>query len=277
VPAFSRAVERQHQYPDLKLRLFYKDLSSSTALQSIKAELDQLNYVEAVPQARNYHLLLRQAGNAIATEGADTTEVSPRVPVSDANAVGRVVDQVKHWAKWFNVLSLKNPASTSNVSLAIKAIRSGETRDPFAAINQPEAVLQMGEEFECAVTNKSNRDFYVSILDLSTDGSVSVIYPYPEGAGELLKPGATVTKRFETFVPEGRPSVIDVIKVFATSTAVDFHILNLPSVRDVRELPGDPLGKLLAQATLGVARGSRPSSVELGNWTTAERSFKVKR
>ena len=278
VPAFSRAVERQHQYPDLKLLVHYKDVARSATLQKIKADLDKLGYIETAPEARNYHLLLQQKDNAIITEGADASEISPRVPVSEENAVGRVVEQVNHWVKWFNLLSIENATATAKITLTVTAVRGGETRNPFAAVGEPEATLKMGEEFECKIENQSGRDLYVSLLDLSTDGSVSVIYPYPEGASELIKPNAVITKRFETFVPEGRESVMDVIKVFATSTPVDFHRLNQPPVRgNATAIANDPLGQMLAQATLGVTRGSRPSAVDLGGWATAKRAFKVTR
>lgn len=277
IPAFARAVERERRYPDQKLRVYYQGLAQSPALQAIKTELDGLSFVETSPAPRSYHLLLRQIGDAIATEGADTTEISPRVPVRESGATARVVHQVKQWAKWFNVLSLDNPAATVKIDLAIRAVQEGITRDPFAAIDKAEAVLAAGESFEVTVTNQASRDLYLSILDLSTDGSIAVIYPYPEGASELLKAGASVTQRFDTFVPENRATITDVIKVFATASPVDFHVLTQAAVRDVQELPADPLGQLLAQATLGQSRGAKPSAVDLGSWATSQRVFKIKR
>jgi len=65
--------------------------------------------------------------------------------------------------------------------------------------------------------------------------------------------------------------------VFATASPVDFHVLTQAAVRDVQELPADPLGQLLAQATLGQSRGAKPSAVDLGSWATSQRVFKIKR
>jgi hypothetical protein len=283
IPPFSRAVERAHHYPDLKLRLYYQGLAASPALRAIKDSLAKYQYVETVPQAQGYHLLLRELDKKIVTEGADTSVVSPPVATSEEGAVDRVVQQITDWAKWFNLLSLDNSPPAAKISLTINAVRGGVTRDPFAHIDTVEAVLQEGEEFECIIENNSRRDLYVSLLDLSTDGSVAVIYPHPEGASELLKPGTRDTLRlFETFVPEDRDSVMDVIKLFATSQPVDFHLFTQAPVRGGQRgnLPpglNDPLYKLLEQATLGVSRGARPAAVKMGDWATAERVFKVKR
>ncbi|MGH7452518.1 MAG: hypothetical protein ACRENG_14320, partial [bacterium] len=109
------------------------------------------------------------------------------------------------------------------------------------------------------------------------------IYPSPKDASKLLPPGKRDTLRlFETFVPADRDSVMDVIKLFATSQPVDFHLFTQPPVRGGQrgDLPpglNDPLYKLFEQATLGVSRGARPAAVKKEDWATAERVFKVKR
>jgi hypothetical protein len=282
IPPYSRAVEREHHYADLKLRIYYQGLAASPTLAAIKDSLAKYQYIEPMPQAQGYHLLLRELDKKIVTEGADTSVVSPPIAVSEEGVVNHVVKQITDWAKWFNLLSLDNSPPAAKISLTINAIRDGETRDPFAHIDRTEAVLREGEKFECILENNSRRDLYVSLLDLSTDGSVAVIYPYPEGASELLKPGTRDTLRFETFVPAERDSVMDVIKLFATSQPVDFHRFTQPPVHGGQRgnLPpglNDPLYKLLEQATLGISRGARPAAVKMGDWATAERVFKVRR
>jgi hypothetical protein len=183
IPPSSRAVEREHQYADLKLLVYYHGVSQSPKLRAVKARLDSLRFIEAVPavqdiqKARGYHLLLRQDGNQMVTEASNTSEISPRVPANDPNAVATVVKQVSQWAKWFNLLSLDNPGSASKIQLRMKVLGAGGTRDPFANLGKAEDTLRVGEQFEFTVENKSGQDFYISILDLSTDGSVMVLYP----------------------------------------------------------------------------------------------------
>jgi hypothetical protein len=76
--------------------------------------------------------------------------------------------------------------------------------------------------------------------------------------------------------------VKDILKVFATTKPIDFHFLKkeLPVKRgETRELPEemkDPLGLLLAQASMSMTRDvGRP--ISLDNWVTAERVIEVKR
>jgi hypothetical protein len=226
-------------------------------------------------------LLLRQAGNEMVTEGGNATEVSPRAPASDPNVVKRVVNQVTQWARWFNILSIANPAPAFNVKFTIKAVRDGKTRAPFEHIGRPDAVLYEGEQIECKVQNtRPGRNLYLAILDLAADGSVALIYPSAPGAAEYLPPLQTQTMRFETYVPEGRNSVKDILKVFATAEPIDFKFLIQEPVRggEKRDLPAtmnDPLSQFLANAFLGRTRDVRP--VNLGIWATAQRVIEVRR
>jgi hypothetical protein len=278
VPQFSRAVERQHEYPDLKLRVYYKGLSSSETLRSVKTELNEYPYIESVSEERGYHLLLRQDQNTIVTEGGDPTPISPPVPIREPNAVGRVVEQVTGWASWFNVLSIVNPAAPFNVKFDINAVRGGETRSPFSSVEQAEIVFEEGDQFEISIQNASNQPLYLTILDLSTDGSIALVFPEAPGAEEILAPGGIWRSRLRTTLPPNRQSVRDILKVFATVDPVDFSSLTQPAVRggETRSLASnDPLTQLLANATMGTARGV--SRVRLDSWVTAQRVIGVRR
>ncbi len=282
IPAFSRAVLREFNYKDRKLLIHFKNLSASPTLSSIKNELSGYAFIESITEPYGYHLLLREDDRKIVTEWADTTVIATPISIDAPDVVQQLVEQINQWAKWFNIFSIANVQPVLMVDLRIEAIRGESTRDPFARIETLDAVIYEGEDFECTIENKSTRDVFISLLDLSTDGSVTVIYPYPEGAGELLRAGQSITKRFESFLPEGKESVMDVIKVFATSTPIDFYTLTQPAIRGgLRgEMPNvlkDPLGRLLAQGALGFTRGAKPKAVDLGNWSTQQRVFKVKR
>jgi len=281
----SRAVEREHQYPDLKLMIYYQGLSPSAKLRAIKAKLDQYKFIQAVAEPRGYHLLLRQDGQQIVTEGGSATELSPRVSINDPAVVDTVVSQVKQWTKWFNVLSINNPGSADKINLTIKVVDDrGVSRDPFANLGKAEDTLRVGEQFQFTVTNKSTRDFYISILGLSTDGSVSVLYPFEPGANELLKAETSLTtEAYRATLSQSRPdlkSITDAIKVFATSKPVDFHSLVRPAVAG--EVKGgtrgfdDPLEQLLGQAALSLSRGAEPVRIALGDWATVSRVYMVK-
>jgi hypothetical protein len=121
---------------------------------------------------------------------------------------------------------------------------------------------------------------YVAILDLSSDGSISVVYPTQQGTYEVLKPQLTLSRTFTTFVPKGRATVTDVLKVFASYKPVDLTPLTQGTIRGLdatAEL--DPLQELLLDST-GVSRGVSPllsKPLDLGTWTTVQRVLRVKR
>jgi len=128
------------------------------------------------------------------------------------------------------------------------------------------------EPIKVSVTNNAGLPVYIALLDISGDGSVEVVYPR-QGEEESLAPGKTWSESLDTFVPEGRDSIRDVLKVFVTTTPVDFRFLRQEAVRGAPELetaPGkerDPLEQLLSGAAIGTTRGTR-LQVNVANWTT---------
>ncbi len=275
VQAASRAVERQHRYTDRKLFIRYEGLEASRTLQRIKHELDSMPFIEPVPEARAYDLLLAERNGNIVTEGSDPTEISPRVPVNTPDAVVRVVKQVSLWASWFNVLSIANQTSSVDIDVRVERV-AGQGMQPVPSDpTDAQADFKPGEILQVTVENKSDQDVFLAVLDLSTDGSIALVFPSAPGAQEILAKRGTWTKKLRTTLPTGRNEVKDFIKVFATSTPVDFSFLTQGAVRGNGAQSNDPLSQLLAQAVQGVSRGV--ATVDLEGWATAESVIRVRR
>ena len=275
VQAASRAVERQHRYLDRKLFIRYEGLEGSEMLKRIKGELDSMPFIEPVPEARAYNLLLTERNGNIVTEGSDPTEISPRVPVNNPDAVPRVVKQVSLWASWFNLLSIANQTSSVDIDVRVERV---EGQGPQSASSNAEeaADFKPGEILQITVENKTDEDVFLAVLDLSTDGSITLVFPSAPGAQELLAKRGTWTRKLRATLPAGRDEVKDFIKVFATSRPVDFSFLTQGAVRGrVTAESNDPLSQLLAQAVRGVSRGV--ATVELESWATAEGVIRVRR
>jgi hypothetical protein len=275
IQAASRALERQHRYADRKLFIRYEGLELSETLKRIKRELDSMLFIEPVPEARGYNLLLVERNGNIVTEGSDPTEISPRVPVNSPDAVQRVVKQVSLWASWFNVLSIANQTSSVDIEVRVERVEGQGAR---SALSNPESVadFKVGEILQITVENKTDMDVFLAVLDLSTDGSIALVFPSAPGAQEILAKRGTWTKKLRATLPTGRDEVKDFIKVFATSTPVDFSFLTQAAVRgNVRAQSNDPLSQLLAQAVQGVSRGV--ATVDLESWATAEGIIRVRR
>jgi hypothetical protein len=275
VPQASRAVEREHKYGSLRMRVFLDGVDQSAALQAISAALQPFRYVEVVNDPRICNMQVRQNGNRLLTVGADEKTLSPPVSVSDPRATSRVVEQIKKWAQWFNVLSIHNVQPGWSVEFTIKASQGGVTRDPMQRLGKPDAALTAGDRIDASVKNNSGRDLYLSILDLSSDGSISVVYPEDRGKSAVLTAGSTFSTTFEAFVPPGRSTVNDVLKVFASTKPIDLAPLSQARIRG----EADPIGELLEDAS-GVERGVKPlesSAARLGDWSTAQRLITVRK
>jgi hypothetical protein len=274
----SRAIEKEHRYGSSRTRVYLDDVENSPSLQSIRDALANTKYIEIVNQPSSCNIQLRQVGQSIQTLAADSSTLSTPVPVSDPAANTRVLGQLQQWAKWFNVLSIRNSQALIDVNLSLKG---SQTRDPVGRVGRPDMGVVEGETITTTLTNNSDRDLYVAILDLSGDGSISVIYPSQQGAREVLKSGLVLSQSFPTFVPKGRSSVLDVLKVFVSYKPIDLTPLTQRSIRGVEGTEDlDPLEELLMDST-GASRGVGPplltKPVDLGTWATVQRVLVVKR
>ena len=281
----SRAVEREHHWPDAVLRVAFMKPNASQTLRQVENKLREFKHITAVESVSGYDLLLREHRHSsdgqryIVTEGGDPSEISPRVPVSDANAVSRVVEQVTHWAKWFNIMQISNSHPDLGVKFELKA--AAGTRQggaPFA--NQDvDLTLAAGERLSIEITNTSQQNLYIALLDLSSDGSVAVVYPL-RGGQEFIAPGKTWYKQLEAYLPPGRDAVRDVLKLIATTNYADFGFLQQEAVRgapiltQTRGHTRNPLEELLANAAMGTTRGTRP--VDLEDWVTVDKVLEVR-
>lgn len=277
IAAASRAIEREHQFGRLRMRVFLDGVESSATLQSIKTALELLTNIEVVEKPSICNMQLREAGGKIQTLGADSTTLSPPIAVNDPNVVDGIVRQIKGWAKWFNVLSIRNPSSEIELQFTLAG---SQTRDPMARVGKPDMGLKAGEKVDATITNNSARDVYVSMIDLSSDGSISVVYPTEQGAQEVLKGGQKLTRTLSAYLPPGRDRVEDILKVFGSYKPLNLSVLTQGAVRDVGQQESDPLQQLLAESsgvTRGLAADQTPSPLVLGQWCVVQRLVLVRR
>jgi uncharacterized caspase-like protein len=276
VPA-SRAIEIAHRYGSPRVLVYLDGVDKSPLLQSIQGELANVKYIEIVDRPTRCNIKLGQAGQSIQTLAADSSPLSTPVPVNDPSAVKRLMGQLQMWAKWFNVLSIRNSQAMIDISFEIKG---SQTRDPTGGAGKPDMGVNEGETIIATLTNNSEQDLYVAILDLSSDGSISVVYPTQQGTEEVLKPQLTLSRSFATFVPNGQSTVTDVLKVFASYKPINLTPLTQGAIRGLDESAElDPLEELLLDST-GVSRGVSPllnKPLDLSTWTTVQRVLRVKR
>ncbi len=287
IAEFSRAVITEQQFGNQQLYVYFDGLNASPKLQEIRAAAAGYNFIKVLSEPQGYHILIREKGGNIHMEAGDTSPLSPPLPVQTPELVQRMLNRLTAWARWFNLLSIDNPAAPDWVKLTVQKEVDGVPRDPFANLPTNAAELKDGDIIQCRIENTSGREFYVSLLILSSDGSIAVLYP-PEDMGVArVKRDTTIVVPLQTFVPEDRPRVVDVYKVFATKEPVDFRVLTQPPVRSgsaggelrneekINQMRRNPLGELLTQATLGLTRGARP--VQVSDWQTVMRVLRVEK
>ena len=270
----SRAVEREHRYTSSRARVFLDGVDTSPTLQQLQSALAKIRYAQQVDRPTLCNIQLRQVGPNILILAADATKLSTPVAASDPQAVNKLLQQLQMWAKWYNVLSIRNPQNGIDVTFKLAG---QQTRDPVARVGKPDMGVTEGDEITATLANNSDRDLYVVILDLSTDGTISVAYPTQAGADVVIKPDLNLSHTFSTFVPRGRPSVTDVLKVFVSYKPLDLTPLTQGAIRGTRG-ESDPLQDLLDDS-VGLSRNiaSADKPVDLGTWATLQRVLLVKR
>jgi hypothetical protein len=284
---FSRAVERQHNYRGLQLLVYFDSSLGTAQLRSLTDALVGYKHVQVVTDPNLAHLFLKRDGNSLLTLGADQTVFSPPIALSDPDLLSKFKGQIDQWARWFNTLSIRNTGSAVSAGVQIKTKKNGATKDPFAQIGPAGPTVYVDEEVEVTVSNKSKKDVYFALLDLQTDGSITLIYP-PAGAHEILKAESSFTKSFYSYLPEKRTEVIDVVMLVASIQQFDPALITQPPTKGVN-VPEDPVGKVFAFArglrpdppgprpnTPGVVSASSTGPISVGEWVTDQKVLKVR-
>ncbi len=196
---------------------------------------------------------------------------------SDTRGAQKIAAALEQVAKQRALKALSNEARAGGEGIRITPIRVfGKLTDAgfktdkeeVASPDQQDFGFDQGAYFKFQIENQSGKDMYVTLIDLSTDGSIQVLYP-PEGAGELVKNGGKITPQsvFETTGPAG----YETFKIIATTDQTDFHFLTQSGVSR-----GDrsPLESLMDLA-LGRTRAKITKVAGVDDWTTAQIDFVI--
>ena len=134
--------------------------------------------------------------------------------------------------------------------------------------------LEIGEEYRIRFRNAGTNDAFVNVLGLYSDGSVDRLYPNQRSlvSDVKLKPGQV--HESDVF-RVGHPAGLDMLKLFATSTNIDFRsLLTRPS--ETRLRGDDALADLFGNSfpNMGI-RGNAPVFVPTGTGATCSVVFRV--
>ena len=195
---------------------------------------------------------------------------------NDAGGPKKIAEALDQLARLRALKALSNEARAGGKGIRITPIRvHGKMvegvfqpeRDEVVSSDGLDFGFDQGEYFRFKIENQSGKDMYITLFDLSTDGSIQVLYP-PEGAGELVKNGDQITLQsvFETTGPPGA----ETFKIIATTDPTNFQFLTQKGV----SRGASPLEALMELALVRT-RAKITKVATIDDWTTSQIDFVI--
>ena len=252
----ARAVEASHQYPANPLVVDAASIKKAVP-EYADAILARLKLMSMVKLSTGGKADIELTGGL-----TDTLNGQPTAGMNEAvflvrkdtgNRIGRpvtmtrgddfadqIVDSLRRLAQYRYAMSLsqEDPSSTAQVSMRI--IAADTKSDPPGsrklvyvgdAKSSRDDHFQIGDAFTVEVTNRSQVDMHIAVLDLDSDGSVNIAWPRNyRGQDNLIRAGETKrlwregndTTQIALFkMATADPN--EVFKVIATDVYVDFN------------------------------------------------------
>ena len=148
------------------------------------------------------------------------------IELDDASGVQKLAAALEHLANQRSLRAITNPTSSLEGGLKLNLIRvTGTFIDGKLKIEKEEAMnppidsleysFDQGELLRLEIENQSNSDVYLTLFDISTDGSIQLLYP-PTGAATSLPKGAKV-KPDALIFKLGGPAGLETYKIIAST------------------------------------------------------------
>lgn len=225
----ARAVELSHRYHDSELRLYKSGLQTLPGLMTQLQALAFLRWTGTT--ARDHDLELRVTADSLALIRPEAREPVATWPISQV-VLAEVIETLHAQWRWQRLHRLTggNPALRVSLMLVPLATAAALPGQPPRA--WPEPVARWGNDLQLPVDsyftmqlhNASDRDLYVTILELGPSGEIRSIFPSRHRPGDrLIAQHSTVLLPVDPYLyrvtpPYGR----SILRVLATSEPVDF-------------------------------------------------------
>lgn len=280
----ARALARTVTYPAARLVVAApKTLAArdQLALPFVDLQEDATLVAGAARGARLFDLRVVQAGTKLELVRGDGTAAP--IPVGfgeppqfaipangDAATTLRQAIESHQRRSLVRALANKDLASKAHVTLSAQMVEAEQTTpgDPSSwkikkrldIVPRENGKIPIGGFVDFVVTNDSNEPLHIAIIDLVADGSVHVLYPPDDKAGELVPPGGSMELQYP--IQMCPPIGLETFKLVATAKKVPFAEMEFAiRNRDERgrgETPGteeeSPIGQLFSsvgEATRG--------------------------
>jgi hypothetical protein len=279
VPDYSRAILRERKLGGSKLRIWVQSTPASAALNAIHRSLSSSKDLEVVSEREAANVQVIQAKGQIQLYSPDGRQLSRPVDSTAADVNSAILQQILQWGRWFLLLGLENPQSALRVGLTIRPVERelGARGSPLPTLGRPQMTFSEGDPVDVTIRNESNQSLFVSILVLSSDRSISVLYPSRglAGAAAELRPGASQTLDFQprATLPSCLDATTDNFLLIATTKPIDLFPYEQKGICEERSRGRDALKELLDQGSIGF----RGWSQDPGQWATLRTTVAVQR
>lgn len=242
-----------YRYAVAPLRVNVAGIDTESA-DALAANLDPDAGIELVQDENAFsHLILRRRGNELRVLGADGFVRHDAMSVGVRGAA-EVAQALRQEAAAKRLADMENPAQPFGVR-----IRLEEGKTDFG----------IGETVSFHAT--SDRDGYLTLVDLGTDGNVVMLFPNEHQPAVKIKAGETMSFpteemgfELQIFPPVGR----GMVRAFVTSSP-----LALPVVGEYTE--GDERFAAAVAAAVQQAAGTIGNAVRLDTWATASLVYDI--
>jgi len=148
------------------------------------------------------------------------------VELNDTECAQKIAGALEHLANQRSLRAITNPTSKLEGGIKINLFRvTGNLVDGKLKIEKEEAInpppdsqeysFDQGELLRLEIENQSSTDLYLTLFDISTDGSIQILYP-PSGAAISLPKGAKV-KPDSLIFRLGGPPGFETYKIIAST------------------------------------------------------------
>jgi hypothetical protein len=193
-------------------------------LLSFVNEIQSLKVLEE-NEKTSARLILSKTDGYVSLQGGDLKNKFPPVSMEDEDLSSRIENQIKQTAHWMNLKGLLNRATdAAKVTLSLR-----RKRDPTHFASPYE--VSPNEHLIIRATNSNKYPLFLYILDISSDGSVALLYS--SGSEPLLPDSSKDLVEINTFVPPGFSWVSDTFKIIATSEQINPMVFPQGLIRDV--------------------------------------------
>ncbi|HET9947580.1 MAG TPA: DUF4384 domain-containing protein [Longimicrobiales bacterium] len=251
-----RARLRAHRFAASPLLVDVASIDTRLAAE-LRAALGNGSGVRLVERDGAFaHLIVRRGGDSLRVVGSDGFVRHADIPAGTAG-VARLAAALRKEAASKRLADLENPAPAFGVRLELLGGRTS---------------FGLGEEIGFSV--RSQRDGYLTLVDLGTDGTVAVLLPNANAPAVRAQAGRTLT--FPD--PDGdvtftalEPAGTGLVRAFVTAEPLDVPI----PAGEVYASGGEALAERIA-AALAETAGELEGAVRLDSWATASVVYDIR-